>query len=94
MSSSLTKKELFFWKVGRAVKCAGLENQSTFRCTGGSNPSPSATVNPTLSWFLVAQILRIANGELIEWSIMPVWNAGEHLTKCSVGSNPTLSANE
>ena len=46
VGSSPARLKVTIRKSGRAVKCAGLENQSTCKRTGGSNPSSSATVNP------------------------------------------------
>ena len=36
------------WRGGRAVECAGLENQSPCKRTAGSNPAPSAFLCPAV----------------------------------------------
>ena len=36
--------KILIWWVGRVVECTGLENQSTYKGTGGSNPPPTALV--------------------------------------------------
>ena len=38
------RREIEFRMVGRAVECGGLENRCGGNSTGGSNPSPSASI--------------------------------------------------
>jgi RHS repeat-associated protein len=71
---------------GRVVDCDGLENRWARKGPGGSNPSPSATQNFTLTVIAVAPSINSAN-----YAIMAIGTSGSFTVSAIGDPMPTLS---